>query len=108
MHVVGYKKETDLNAIPRFQQTLDIECQVAILVLVLLFFPACIGSQVESMAFLILLVSVCVSLAQAQRFVPGYCPAPVPQENFDKTKVSPVSTSAHSAHKNVSLSPACQ
>jgi len=25
-------------------------------------------------------------LVEGQRFVPGYCPSPVPQENFDKTK----------------------
>ena len=44
------------------------------------------------MARLILLLPLLAALAQAQRFVPGYCPSPVPQESFDKTKVSPEST----------------
>lgn len=38
-----------------------------------------------------LIVPLVVALAiaaRAQRFVPGYCPSPIPQENFDKNKVS--------------------
>lgn len=35
-----------------------------------------------------LAVAMCISLASAQRFAPGYCPTVTAHENFDKTKVS--------------------
>jgi len=32
----------------------------------------------------IVISCLCVIVSYAQRFVPGYCPSPIPQENFDK------------------------
>lgn len=45
--------------------------------------------------------SLFIIVCHAQRFVPGYCPSPVPQENFDKTKVSPVLT--HFVHEDIDI-----
>jgi len=39
-----------------------------------------------SRLFELALVTIVIYAANAQRFVPGYCPSPIPQENFDKNK----------------------
>ncbi|KAI1285886.1 Apolipoprotein D [Halotydeus destructor] len=36
--------------------------------------------------FAIVLLGSLATIASAQRFMPGYCPSPIPQENFDKSK----------------------
>jgi hypothetical protein len=85
---VPYKKETDPNPCP-CSLVVKSTVHIAAAILFLLVLPLL---NKFNMAFLIFLICLFVSVAHAQRFVPGYCPAPVPQESFDKSKVSPVQT----------------
>lgn len=45
--------------------------------------------KITYLTIILPLIAICyISLVNAQRFAPGYCPTVTAHENFDKTKVS--------------------